>query len=206
MGYQHLCVNRAGAPGSRSFGGMPTYGWKCFVEAEWKSPGNRCGLFSCGIPLDKEGWASFTDGSALLFFPPSRGAANRSAGRLVAEFGTSPFAEILRMKKVCVTVVLGLVAVALSVQTASALPPFQVQWKAKYIEGNTNTNFVAAADTAKCNVCHMGTSKKDHNEYGKAVKKYLAKTKYNEIKEDAEAAKKYIVEGLTKAEAEKNAA
>jgi hypothetical protein len=110
------------------------------------------------------------------------------------------------MKKVCVTVVLGVVAVAISMQSASALPPFNKEWTAKYIEGNTNTKFVEAAGTAKCNVCHMGTSKKDHNPYGQAVKKYLTKAKYNEIKEDADAAKKYIAEGLAKSEGEKNAA
>jgi hypothetical protein len=110
------------------------------------------------------------------------------------------------MKKVCVTIVLGFVAVAISVQSASALPPFNKEWVAKYVEGNTNAKFVEAAGTAKCNTCHMGTSKKDHNEYGKAVKKHLTKAKYNEIKEDAEAAKKYILEGLAKSEAEKNAA
>jgi hypothetical protein len=110
------------------------------------------------------------------------------------------------MKKVCVTVILGFVAVAFCVSSASALPPFQKEWKAKYTEGNSNTAFVEAAEAAKCNVCHMGTSKKDHNEYGKMVKKYLTKAKYNEIKEDTEAAKKYIAESLLKAEAEKNGA
>jgi hypothetical protein len=109
------------------------------------------------------------------------------------------------MKKVCVTLVLGAVAVAFCVQSASALPPFQKEWKAKYADGNSNAKFVEAVETAKCNVCHMGTSKKDKNEYGKAVGKFLTKAKYNEIKEDAEAAKKYILEGLDKAEAEKNA-
>jgi hypothetical protein len=109
------------------------------------------------------------------------------------------------MKKVCVTMVLGLMAVAFCVQSASALPPFQKEWKAKYADGNSNAAFVAAVETAKCNVCHTGTSKKDHNEYGKVVKKFLTKAKYNEIKEDAEAAKKYILESLTKAEAEKAA-
>ncbi|HEX5106102.1 MAG TPA: hypothetical protein VFV87_19920 [Pirellulaceae bacterium] len=109
------------------------------------------------------------------------------------------------MKKVCVTVVLGVVALAFSMQSAEALPPFNKEWVAKYVEGNSNAKFVEAAGTAKCNVCHMGTSKKDHNEYGKAVKKYLTKAKYNEIKEDTEAAKKYIVEGLGKAEGEKSA-
>jgi hypothetical protein len=91
-------------------------------------------------------------------------------------------------------------------QSASALPPFNKEWTAKYIEGNQNTKFVEAAGTAKCNVCHTGTSKKDHNPYGQAVKKYLTKAKYNEIKEDADAAKKYIAEGLIKSEGEKNAA
>jgi hypothetical protein len=111
------------------------------------------------------------------------------------------------MKKVCVTIVLGLVAVAISLQSASALPPFQKEWKAKYSDGNSNAKFVAAVETAKCNVCHMGTSKKDHNEYGKSIKKYLTKAKYTEIKAmDEEAAKKYVIEGLTKSEAEKNAA
>jgi len=42
------------------------------------------------------------------------------------------------------------------------------------------------------------------NEYGKAVGKYLTKAKYNEIKEDEAVAKKYILEGLQKAEGEKN--
>jgi hypothetical protein len=44
------------------------------------------------------------------------------------------------------------------------------------------------------------------NEYGKAVGKYLTKAKYNEIKEDETAAKKYIQEGLQKAEGEKGGA
>ena len=109
------------------------------------------------------------------------------------------------MKKVCMCLVLGLVTIAWTVQTASALPPFNKEWTAKYVEGNSNAKFVEAVGTAKCNVCHEGTSKKMHNAYGKAVQKYLTKAKYNEIKEDEAAAKKYILEGLQKAEAEKAA-
>ena len=107
------------------------------------------------------------------------------------------------MKKVCMYLVLGLVTIAWSVQTASALPPFNKEWTAKYVEGNGNAKFVEAVSTAKCNVCHEGTSKKMHNAYGKVVQKYLTKAKYNEIKEDEAAGKKYIIEGLQKAEAEK---
>lgn len=109
------------------------------------------------------------------------------------------------MKKVCVAVILGFVAVAFCVSSASALPPFQKEWKAKYTDGNSNAAFVEAAEAAKCNVCHTGKSKKDHNEYGQAIKKFLTKAKYNEIKEDVEAAKKYVNESLIKAEAEKSA-
>ena len=105
------------------------------------------------------------------------------------------------MKKVCVCLVVGLVAMGFSLQSASALPPFNKEWVAKY-----NTPEKAAFTEAKCNVCHAGESKKMKNEYGKAVGKYLTKAKYNEIKEDEAAAKKYILEGLQKAEADKNAA
>ena len=109
------------------------------------------------------------------------------------------------MKKVCVSLLVGLIAIAWCVNSASALPPFNVEWKAKYVEGNGKSSFVEAVNTAKCNVCHQGTSKKEHNEYGKAVKKYLTKAKYMEIKEDEAAGKKYIIECLQKAEAEKSA-
>jgi hypothetical protein len=110
------------------------------------------------------------------------------------------------MKKVFVCVLLGLVVTGLSMQRAAALPPFNVAWKAKYVEGNGNGKFAEAAETAKCNVCHMGASKKDRNEYGKAVSKYLTKAKYSQIKDDEAAAKKYILDALQKAEAEKSAA
>jgi hypothetical protein len=109
------------------------------------------------------------------------------------------------MKKVCVCLlVVVVVAAGVFSPSASALPPFNKEWMAKYKDGSKNAKFVEAIDTAKCNVCHEGESKKMKNEYGKAVGKYLTKAKYNEIKEDEAAAKKYILEGLQKAEAEKN--
>ena len=105
------------------------------------------------------------------------------------------------MKRACVGIAACLVAVAFSLQSASALPPFNKEWTGKYNPGDKNATYVEA----KCNVCHEGTSKKMKNEYGKAVGKYLTKAKYNEIKDDEAAAKKYILEGLQKAEAEKGA-
>lgn len=105
------------------------------------------------------------------------------------------------MKKVCVCLVLGLVAAGFSLNSASALPPFNKEWVEKYNPGETNASF----KEAKCNVCHEGTSKKMKNEYGKAIGKYLTKAKYGEVKDDEAAAKKYILEGFAKAEAEKGA-
>jgi hypothetical protein len=134
-------------------------------------------------------------GASLLHLP---------VARLQTHCRQSPNSlEILGMKKVCVALLLGLVALGWSFDSASALPPFNKEWMAKYKDGSSNAKFVEAIDTAKCNVCHEGTSKKMKNEYGKAVGKYLTKAKYNEIKEDEAAAKKYILEGLVKAEAEK---
>jgi hypothetical protein len=104
------------------------------------------------------------------------------------------------MKRVCACLVLVLIAIGFSVQSASALPPFNKEWMAKYNPGDKHSAYVEA----KCNVCHEGTNKKMKNEYGKVVGKYLKKAKYNEIKEDEAVAKKYILDGLEKAEAEKN--
>jgi len=108
------------------------------------------------------------------------------------------------MKKVWMCLLVMLVVAGLFVPSASALPPFNKEWMAKYKDGSKNAKFVEAVETAKCNVCHQGESKKMRNDYGKAVGKYLTKAKYNEIKDDEAAAKKYILEGLQKAEGEKN--
>ena len=90
---------------------------------------------------------------------------------------------------------------------AVALPPFSIQWKAKYLEGSKDEAFKKEVTTQNCNVCHdpNSKSKKDHNPYGKAVKKYLTKSDYDKIKGNVEGAKKYILEALDKAEAEKAA-
>ena len=109
------------------------------------------------------------------------------------------------MKKVCLSLVLSLLAIAWYANTAAALPAFNKEWQGKYVEGNANAAFVEAVGTAKCNVCHdaASKSKKDKNAYGAAVGKYLTKAEYDKIKADAEAAKTYIIKGLEKAEAEK---
>lgn len=111
------------------------------------------------------------------------------------------------MKKIVVSYCLVAFVSAVLVSPATALPPFSAAWKVKYVEGNADQKFLAAVETAKCNVCHdaASKSKKDKNEYGKAVGKYLTKADYDKVKADMEAAKKFIQEGLAKAEAEKAA-
>jgi hypothetical protein len=111
------------------------------------------------------------------------------------------------MKKFALTLCLGMFVAVVLASPAMALPPFDKEWKGKYLEGNTNDTFVKAAAAAKCNVCHdsASKSKKDKNEYGKAIGKYLTKDEFNKIKADAEAARKFIMEGFAKAEAEKSA-
>src|SRR5438046_1071592 len=104
------------------------------------------------------------------------------------------------MKKVCICVAVGLIGLAWCMESASALQPYNKEWVAKYNEGDKN----AAFKEARCNVCHAGESKKMRNEYGKAVGKYLSKAKYMQFKEHEAAAKKYILEGLQKAENEKS--
>jgi tRNA U54 and U55 pseudouridine synthase Pus10 len=111
------------------------------------------------------------------------------------------------MKKLVVTLCLAALSAAVLVSPALALPPFSKEFTGKYVEGNKNGAFVKAVGEAKCNVCHdaASKSKKDKNEYGKVVGKFLSKADFDKVKTDMEAAKKFIQEGLAKAEAEKTA-
>src|SRR5262245_51424907 len=102
--------------------------------------------------------------SHLNCFTDCSTAPRESGGVCLATAAVSPLGS-LEMKKVCACLVLGLVMIGLSIQSASALPPFSKEWTAKYNSDERNTAYVEA----KCNVCHEGTSKKMKNEYGKAV-------------------------------------
>lgn len=110
------------------------------------------------------------------------------------------------MKKFVVAFCLAAFSAAVVASPALALPPFSKEFTAKYVEGNKNEAFVKAVGEAKCNVCHdaASKSKKDKNEYGKAVGKFLTKADFEKVKTDMAAAKKFIQEGLAKAEAEKS--
>jgi hypothetical protein len=69
------------------------------------------------------------------------------------------------------------VAVAGGSREAFAIKQFADEFKAMYVK--EGTPLAAAVDAAKCNVCHMGTSKKERNVYGHALAERLDK------KEDA---------------------
>ena len=60
---------------------------------------------------------------------------------------------------------------------AFAIKQFFDEFKAMYVKDGTP--LATAVETAKCNVCHMGKSKKDRNAYGNALADRLDK------KEDA---------------------
>jgi hypothetical protein len=100
------------------------------------------------------------------------------------------------MKKLVVTLCLAAFATAVLARESLALPPFSKEWNGKYVEGNKNETFVKAVGEAKCNVCHdaASKSKKDKNEYGKAVGKFLTKAEFDKVKTDMEAAKKLRID------------
>lgn len=70
------------------------------------------------------------------------------------------------MKKLVLTMVVGAMALCLSVDSAQARKPYLDEFLALYPN-------VSAAKDAKCAVCHAPDSKKVRNDYGKAVGKAL---------------------------------
>jgi len=85
---------------------------------------------------------------------------------------------------------------------ALAIPVFKKQWDASYVEDNENEAFVAAVEEAKCNVCHYGKSKKNHNDYGEALHKFLEKDNFktSRVKAEPEKVMEEIVEAFKKVE------
>jgi formylmethanofuran dehydrogenase subunit E len=105
------------------------------------------------------------------------------------------------MKKLGLLVLTGVMVLALNANVF-AIPAFKKTWDAHYLEGNENADFVAAAEEAKCNVCHYGKSKKNRTDYGKALHKFLEKDDYksSRVKEEPEKVKAEILEAFKKVE------
>jgi hypothetical protein len=85
------------------------------------------------------------------------------------------------MKNFCLLVLCGVAVGTLfaRVESARAVDPFKKEFEAKYVKETPatpeETAFAAAVKTAKCNVCHVGTKKKDRNAYGDALDALLDK-------------------------------
>lgn len=85
---------------------------------------------------------------------------------------------MIRSSRFACVVGVGLaIAVGSSAREAFAIKQFFDEFKAVYVK--EGTPLAAAVETAKCNVCHVGKSKKDRNAYGNAMADKLDK------KEDA---------------------
>jgi hypothetical protein len=76
------------------------------------------------------------------------------------------------MKKFSVSL-LGMALLALFAAPAWAVPAFNEAFKKAYLK--EGTPLAEKASVVKCNVCHKGKEKKDRNEFGMAVSKYLKK-------------------------------
>jgi hypothetical protein len=85
------------------------------------------------------------------------------------------------MKNSCLSVLCGFVAATLLVrhQPAYAVEAFKKQFETKYVKqepaSDTEKAFAAAVANVKCNVCHVGKTKKVRNEYGKALNTLITK-------------------------------
>jgi hypothetical protein len=104
------------------------------------------------------------------------------------------------MKRIGVLVLLGLLALILNTRSVSALPAFNKQFLATY----EKSKIIDDAKKAKCNVCHYGKSKKNRNDYGTALSKFVTKDDYKKLKDDKPALKKKIEDAFKSAEKEKS--
>lgn len=100
---------------------------------------------------------------------------------------------------------LSLLVAFASAAPAAAIGPFLDAFKAKYVV--KGAPLAAKVEVTKCNVCHVGKSKKDRNEYGLTVGKFLHKVdftgKAKVFDPKTDMGKKALDEGLTKAGDEK---
>jgi hypothetical protein len=104
------------------------------------------------------------------------------------------------------SVLLACLVLAVSAAPLWAIPPFNDAFKAKYVK--EGTPLAEKVGEVKCNVCHMGKEKKDKNEYGKTVGKFLKKADFTgdnkKYDPKSDEGQKVLSEGLDKAAAEKS--
>jgi len=93
------------------------------------------------------------------------------------------------MSRIHVACALGLglaVLVGPATRPAFAIKQFADEFKAVYVK--EGTPLAAAVESAKCNVCHKGSSKKDRNVYGEALAERLDKKEDKDNKDKIRAA------------------
>ena len=104
------------------------------------------------------------------------------------------------MKKLAVLLAVSAVTFIATAEKAQAIPAFAKAFTERYVSTSKNADFVATVKEKKCNLCHFGTSKKNKNDFGKAVAKHFKKTNYSStrVREEAAAVKKEFDDGLKK--------
>ena len=110
------------------------------------------------------------------------------------------------MKKFVVTLLVGAFALTVFLGSAQARPAYPNMAKEHYKDNEAIVTKAQAAD--KCNLCHDpdSTSKKDHNQFGKALKKHMPAEEFMKLKDPADKDKlaKKLGEALKATEGEKH--
>jgi uncharacterized coiled-coil DUF342 family protein len=104
------------------------------------------------------------------------------------------------MKQSLVCLVLGLVVASVTASATFA----RTEYRKQFLESYKEAKIAEAAEEAKCFVCHYGKTKKNRNDYGKALSKHLKADAYKEIRKDKEALAKKVAEALEKVEKAKS--
>src|SRR5689334_22395383 len=124
-----------------------------------------------------------TDVARLLFPTKTVAAARLAAGPNHATHGSFSPSEDFRMKKFVVTLFVGALALSGVLSSAQARPPYAPIVGEHYKGNEAIAAKAKAAD--KCNLCHdaASKSKKDRNEYGKALSKHMPADEFMKLKD-----------------------
>lgn len=107
------------------------------------------------------------------------------------------------MKRFAIFLAVALMALALNV-LLSGRAAARMEYKTKFEEMTKDSKAADAIKEAKCTICHYGTSKKNRNDFGKALNKHMNKDTYMSLKEDKEVLAKKVEEALKAALKEKS--
>lgn len=82
----------------------------------------------------------------------------------------------------------------------AAVPVFSKHFSKMYVDEKKNPEFAEKVKAEKCNLCHYGKSKKNRNDYGAALSKYLKKDDYktSRVRAEAEKVEKELNEAFEK--------